>query len=284
MNIGEYNELTIVRRTDFGLYLASDENSDEQILLPKNQTDPSMDIGDKLNVFVYRDSKDRPIATLKTPAMTLFKVGLCHVKEIGKIGAFLDWGLEKDLLLPFREMTCELKPDIDIPVVLYLDKSSRLCASMKLYKYLTVMPGAKKGSMVTGTVYEISDNFGAFVAIDNKYQGLIPKKELTSDIHVTDRISARITSVKEDGKVDLSVKEPAYIQMDIDADRLVKMMTANGGNLPFDDKADPDLIRSRTNMSKNEFKRAIGRLLKNNLIRLENGSVILKNIHEVKND
>lgn len=275
MNIGKTQTLTVIKRADFGLYLANDKENADMILLPNNQVPEGTDIGDTLTVFVYRDSRDRPIATLKTPAMTLGEVGICTVKEIGNIGAFLDWGLEKDLFLPFREMTYELTIGMQIPVALYLDKSNRLCATMKLYKYLQYATDVKKGDTVSGIVYEISDNFGAFVAIDDLYQGLIPKREMNSSIHAGDRITARVTAVKPDGKVDLSVREPAHIQMDIDADRLANMLKACGGSFPFDDKADPSVIRAKTDMSKNEFKRAVGRLLKNNMIELRNGKIIL---------
>lgn len=208
--------------------------------------------------------------------MTLGEIGRCKVLEVSRIGAFLDWGLEKDLLLPFREMTTELKVGMEIPVALYEDKSSRLCATMKLYKYLGPATGIRKGDQVSGTVYEISDNFGAFVAIDDKYQGLIPKREMTSGLHVGDRVTARVTGVKPDGKADLSLKELSHIQMDIDADRLVKLMEGSGGRLPFTDKASPELIREKTDMSKNEFKRAVGRLLKLGHIEILSDSIVLK--------
>ena len=168
MRVGTIQNLIISRRTDFGLYLkeSSDSNSKEEVLLPKNQVPEDVNIGDNLSVFLYRDSKDRLIATLKSPRLTLGCVARCKVIEVSKIGAFLDWGLEKDLLLPYREMTGEIKAGMEIPVALYADKSDRLCATMKLYKYLDTATGIKKGDNVSGTVYEISDNFGAFVAIE----------------------------------------------------------------------------------------------------------------------
>lgn len=275
MNIGKMQQLTIVRKSDFGLYLAESSDSEEQVLLPKNQVPEGASIGDELTVFLYRDSSDRPIATLKTPRMTLGEIGRCKVAEVSRIGAFLEWGLEKDLLLPYREMTGELKAGMEIPVALYLDKSERLCATMKLYKYLSAASGLKKGDNVSGTVYEISDSFGAFTAIDDKYQGLIPKREMVGSLRVGDVISARVVAIKEDGKVDLSVREPGYIQMDIDADKLVKLMQNSGGSLNFTDKASPEIIRKATGMSKNEFKRAVGRLLKLNLVEIKSDSIVL---------
>ncbi len=276
MEIGKIQKLTISRFVEFGLYLSDPGDGKHEVLLPKKQIPEGVKEGDELTVFLYKDSKDRLIATLKTPHLTLGQIGRCRVVEVGKIGAFLDWGLEKDLLLPYREMTGQLKAGMEIPVALYVDKSGRLCATMKLYKYLDTAEDIHKGDNVTGTVYEISDNFGIFVAIDDKYQGLIPKREPTGDIHVGDTIRARVSSVKSDGKIDLSLKELSHIQMDIDADKLMRLMQEKGGSLPFNDKASPELIKAETLMSKNEFKRAVGRLLKQGKIEIRNNSIVIR--------
>ncbi len=274
MNIGKKQTLKVSRSVEFGLYLTDTEDSGE-VLLPANQVPKGAKVGDEIDVFIYKDSSDRLIATCKEPHMTLGSIGRCRVLEVGRIGAFLDWGLEKDLLLPYREMTTELSAGMEIPVALYEDKSGRLCATMKLYKYLKTATDIRKGDQVNGTVYEISDNFGAFVAIDDMYQGLIPKRELTTDVKVGETVRARVTAVKADGKVDLSLRELSHIQMDIDADRLIKLMKSNGGMLPFNDKASPELIKEKTGMSKNEFKRAVGRLLKQRLIEIGENKITL---------
>ncbi len=287
MNIGTIQKLTVSRKTEHGLYLKESRDAKEEVLLPGNQIPEGTGIGDVLTVFLYKDSKDRLISTLKTPRMTIGKIGRCKVLELGKIGAFLDWGLEKDLLLPFREMTGQLSPGMDIPVALYVDKSDRLCATMKLYKYLEPLgsdAGISKGDHVTGTVYEISEQFGTFVAIDDKYQGLIPKREPAGNLKVGDVVKARISAIKPDGKADLSLKELTHIQMDIDSDKLVKLMEANGGRLDFTDKATPEVIMQKTDMSKNEFKRAVGRLLKQGMVEIRKNSIVLKkdNTHRSK--
>ncbi len=275
MKIGKKQTLKVTRSVEFGLYL-TDTDGGSEVLLPSNQVPEGAKAGDELNVFIYKDSNDRLIATCKEPRMTLGEIGRCSVLEVGRIGAFLEWGLEKDLLLPYREMTTELKPGMEIPVALYEDKSGRLCATMKLYKHLLPASHISKGDSVSGTVYEISDNFGAFVAIDDRYQGLIPRREMSSSLHVGDSVTARVTGVKPDGKVDLSLKELSHIQMDIDADRLVKLMESMGGRLPFNDKASPELIKKETDMSKNEFKRAVGRLLKLGHIEILSDGIVLK--------
>ena len=191
--------------------------------------------------FYSKDSDDRLIATTKEPKIMLGDVRVLRVKETSKIGAFMDWGLEKDVLLPFREQTRKVKAGENVLCALYVDKSSRLAVTMNVYPYLRSDSPYSKDDKVIGTVYELSDNFGAFVAVDDIYSGLIPKKELFGDIKIGDSVNARITSVKEDGRLNLSVREKAYLQMDSDAEKLMKMIEEGGGKLPFTDKASPEL-------------------------------------------
>lgn len=276
LKLGEKQKLTIIDKKEFGVYLAANGDKEEKVLLPAKQIPMGLGIGDEVEVFLYRDSKDRIIATTNEPYLYLGEVKKLTVKEVGRVGAFLDWGLEKDLLLPFKEQTCEVKKDDEVIVSLYIDKSSRLCATMKVYPYLDKKSGYEKNDQVQGTVYEISKNFGAFVAVDDKYSGLIPKKELTKDIKVLDVVRARVTAVKSDGKLDLSIKEKAYIQMSIDADILMKYLESHDGKIGFNDKASPELIKETMDMSKNEFKRAVGNLLKAGKIEIKEDSIVLK--------
>lgn len=274
--LGEKQKLTIVDKKEFGVYLADGNKSEDKVLLPIKQVPAGVSLKDAVEVFLYRDSQDRIIATTNTPKLKLHEIAKLDVKEVGKIGAFLDWGLEKDLFLPFKEQTAPVKKGDKVLVTLYIDKSSRLCASMKVYPYLKKAVGIKKDDQVKGTVYEISNNFGAFVAIDDMYTALIPKKELPGNIKVGDVVDARVTGVKDDGKVDLSVKEKAYIQMSIDADKIVKYLEAHNGKIPFTDKASPEVIKDNMGMSKNEFKRAVGNLLKVGKIEIKTDSIVLK--------
>lgn len=276
IELGKKQELTIVKRVDFGVYLADvSESAEEKVLLPAKQVPAGAEVNDKLTVFVYRDSKDRLIATTKEPMLQVGEFALLTVKQVGKFGAFLDWGLEKDLLLPFKEQTTPLKAGDECVAALYIDKSNRLCATMKIYHYLRTDSPYRKDDKVEGIVYEISDNFGVFVAVDNCYSGLIPKKEPAKGIAVGDRICARVTEVKEDGKLSLSIREKAYMQIDTDAKKLMEMLKERGGKLPFSDKADPELIRGETGMSKNEFKKAVGNLYKQRLILIEKDRITL---------
>lgn len=262
IRLGEMQKLQIAKKVDFGVYLYDGDNQEERVLLPAKQVPEGAACGDEIVVFVYRDSKDRLIATTNKPQVTLHGVARLRVAQVGKIGAFLDWGLEKDLLLPFKEQTRRVSAGEECLAALYIDKSDRLCATMNVYPYLKTDSGYQKDDRVSGTVYQISQNFGAFVAVDDQYSGLIPKRELYGTVNIGDRVNARVTAVKEDGKLDLSIREKAYLQIAEDAERVLQVIESFDGVLPFNDKASPEVIRREMQMSKNEFKRAVGNLLK----------------------
>ncbi|MCR4749831.1 MAG: S1 RNA-binding domain-containing protein [Lachnospiraceae bacterium] len=272
LKLGQRQCLTVIERKEFGVYL-SDEEKKEKVLLPKKQVDAGTAIGDKIDVFLYKDSEDRIIATCTEPKVTKGKVALLEVKDVSKIGAFLDWGLEKDLFLPYKEQTQKVSKGDRVLVALYIDKSDRLCATMKVYPYLETKSEYKKDDHVSGTIYEINKDFGAYVAVDNRFSALIPKKDMPNGLKVGDHIEGRVTGLKKDGKIDISVREKAYIQMSIDADKIMKYLEDHDGVIPFNDKASPQLISEVMNMSKNEFKRAVGNLLKAGLIRIETDSI-----------
>lgn len=275
LKLGEFQTLNIIKRTDFGVYLANPGEEDDRVLLPKAQVPEGAQIGDSLKVFLYRDSKDRQIATVNTPLITLGEVKRLQVLQMSSIGAFLSWGLEKDLLLPFKEQTYRPIEGEEVLVALYIDKSSRLCATMKVYHYLSTHSPYEAGDEVDGVVYEISDNFGAFVAVDDKYSGLINSKEYAGGLKCGDRVKARVTAVKDDGKLDLSIREKAYIQMNDDAQTVLDVLEEFSGVLPFSDKASPDTIRREMKMSKAAFKRAVGHLYKERKIEINENSIRL---------
>lgn len=273
IQIGKKQCLNIVSRTDFGVYLGTKE---EKVLLPVKQVPADVEIGDALTVFVYRDSQDRLIATTNTPKIELDRIAKLKVAQISQIGAFLDWGLEKDLFLPFKEQTYKVKPGDECLVVLYVDKSSRLCASMRrVYNYLVPADCYEKDSQVSGTVIEINPDYGAYVAIDDKYYGMIPNNELFSKVNIGDRLEGRVVKVRDDGKLMIGLRKKAYLQMDDDSQFVLDEIKKRGGRLPFNDKASPELIRSQFNMSKNEFKRAVGRLFKERKIVINPDSIEL---------
>lgn len=277
IKLGEKQKLVIVKKVDFGIYLApSKEKEEDRILLPAKQVPADCKLGDALEVFVYRDSQDRLIATTNTPKLVMGSVAELEVAQVGKFGAFLNWGLEKDLLLPFKQQSKRVKQGDRVLVSLYIDKSQRLCATMNVYESLRTDSPYRKDDKVTGRVYEISDNFGAFVAVDNSYSALIPRKELYGKVEVGEDITARVVQVHEDGKLTLSVREKAYLQMEKDAEAILKLLDSYEGSLPFNDKAAPEVIKHETGMSKNEFKRAVGNLLKAGKIEITEKSIRYK--------
>ncbi len=268
LELGKVQELTVVKKVGFGVYLAEKADAQEKVLLPAKQVPGGTEVGDRLHVFLYRDSEDRLISTAAVPLLQLSEVAELTVVQTGRLGAFLDWGLERDLFLPFREQTKEVQEGERLPVALYVDKSGRLCATMKLYHYLKTDSPYQKDDRVTGYLYEISERFGAFVAVDGRYSALIPPRELYGHPKVGDRISARVVKVHEDGKLDLSIREKIPVQMQADAQKVMEAIEKGGGMLPFTDKASPETIREAMGMSKNEFKRAVGSLLKDKKIEI----------------
>ena len=269
LRLGERQKLEIVKTVDFGVYLAEPgKGIDDRVLLPRKQVPEGAGIGTQMEVFLYRDSSDRMIATVTEPKLVMGQVTRLRVAEASRIGAFLDWGLEKDLLLPFKQQTRRVKEGDTPLVTLYIDKSNRLCATMNVYSHLKLQSPYQKDDRVTGQIYEISDNFGAFVAVDDIYSALIPRKELYGDVQPGDMVNARVTDVREDGKLNLSIREKAYLLIGGDAERVLKLIDSYGGVLPFTDKASPERIREEIQMSKSEFKRAVGNLLKNRKIEI----------------
>lgn len=276
--LGKIQTLMIVKELDFGVYLGETLNAsmDDRVLLPKKQVPQDCKIGDSIAVFLYKDSKDRIIATTNRPRLCVGEVGKLRVSQVTGIGAFLDWGLEKEVLLPYKEQTAKVREGDEVLAAIYVDKSSRLAATMKVYRYLKQGGDYRKDDVVRGTVYEIREDMGAFVAVDDQFSALIPQRELYGEIRVGDVVTARVSGVKEDGKLDLSVREKAYLQIAKDVDKLLEIIDSFDGVLPFTDKADPEVIRRETGMSKNEFKRAVGNLLKNGKIIIKPDAIRLK--------
>ena len=272
MEIGKIQKLQVVKKTDFGVYLGTNE---EKVLLPKNQVPESTEMGDTIEVFICRDSEDRLIATTEKPVAQVGETAYIRVKEITKFGAFLDWGLGKDLFLPYKEQTTDIKEGDMVLVGIYTDKSDRLCATMKVYNYLLCTSTYEEGDIVKGVVYNFNPQYGAFVAVNNKYHGLIQMKELTSKVYVGMEVEARVKSVRTDGKLDLALRKKAYLQIDDDARKIIEYKEKNNGEIGYTDKARPEIIKKDFGMSKNEFKRAIGRLLKERRVIIKENSINL---------
>lgn len=278
IELGKKQTLQVVKKVDFGVYLAESQDADQKnrVLLPAKQVPENTAEGDRLEVFIYKDSSDRLIATTREPRLMVGEVGLLKVQQVTKIGAFLDWGLEKDLLLPYHEQTLRVREGEDVLVALYVDKSRRLCATMKVYHYLSKDHSYKAGDSVQGRVYEISERFGVFVAVDDKYSALIPAKEAAGHYRAGKVLNLRVTEVKEDGKMNVSDRQVAHLQINEDAEMILGVIDEFAGVLPFDDKASPEVIKREFGLSKNAFKRAVGHLLKEGKIEIKERRIYKK--------
>lgn len=270
IKIGKRQKMIVDRFTSVGAYLNEVEKEGEEledisILLPNNELEErDLKEGDEVEVLIYMDSEDRPVATFrKTEALvgTLAKLEVTDVNP--KLGAFMDWGLKKELLLPRGQQEIPVEVGKKYLVGIYEDSKGRLSATMKIYKFLLPSTSIKKNDIVSGTVYRIEPNIGVFVAVEDRYFGLIPKIEYFKDYKVGDEIEARVIRVREDGKIDLTPRERAYIQIDEDAELILGKMRLLGDSFGFTDKSSPEEIIDYFNMSKKAFKRAMGNLLKN---------------------
>lgn len=276
LEIGTWNTLKVIRSKEHGVYLGEeDSKTAETVLLPRKQVPSNVKAGATMRVFLYRDSEDRMIATTTEPYISMGEIKKLRVKHVTSIGAFMDWGLEKDILLPFKEQTAKVAEGKEYLVRMYADKSGRLCVSMKLYSYLKPATVYEKGQDFTGTVYEYKKGMGAFVAIDDLYTGLIHESELYNRVVVGDVVSGRIIQVREDGKADLSLRAAAYKQMNEDSEMVYAVIKSYKDGLPFTDKADAELIKKEFGLSKNAFKRAVGHLLKERKIQITDTGIVL---------
>mgnify|MGYP000971025578 CR=1 FL=1 len=284
IKLGEMQELEVIKKVDFGAYLKSpdDEKGEDKVLLPKKQVPENTKVGDKITVFVYRDSNDRIISTTNRPKIVMGEVGFLRVVEISQIGAFLNWGLEKDLFLPYKEQIGEIRRNGEYMVGLYVDKSNRLCATMNLFKVLRTDSPYKVNDEVKGTVFSLKRGLGAMVAVDGKYLGLIHEGEILKPLRAGDDVEVRVSNIKEDGKLDLSLKDAPKLQIDRDADRIFNQLAKNKGFLPLNDNSSPEKIIEILGMSKSSFKKGIGRLLKRGILEITRDGIKLtdKNVKD----
>jgi predicted RNA-binding protein (virulence factor B family) len=268
IKLGEMQELEVAKIVNIGAYLQSEdkEKTEDRVLLPIKQVPAGTKVGDKINVFVYRDSDDKIIATVKKPKITLGEIATLKVVEMSRIGAFLNWGLEKDLFLPFKEQIGDIRLNGEYMVGLYIDKSDRLCATMNLFKVLRTDSPYKVNDIVRGTVFSLKRGLGAMVAVDNKYLGLIHEGEIIKPLHSGQSVEVRVSNIKEDGKLDLSLKDAPRLQIDKDGEKILKVLIRNKGSLPLNDDSSPEEVNKILGMSKSSFKKASGRLMKRRLI------------------
>ncbi|HKM01873.1 MAG TPA: S1-like domain-containing RNA-binding protein [Sedimentibacter sp.] len=280
IKLGEMQDLEIAKKVDIGVYLKSEanENPEDRVLLPIKQVPENAQVGDKINVFIYRDSSDRIIATVRKPKIVMGEITYLKVVEMSRIGAFMNWGLEKDLFLPFKEQVGDIKLNGEYMVGLYVDKSDRLCATMNLFKVLRTDSPYKVNDVVKGTIFSLKRGLGAMVAVDGKYLGLIHEGEILKPLHSGEIVEVRVSNVKEDGKLDLSLKDSPRLQIDKDGEKILKILIQNKGTLPLNDDSNPDDINNLIGMSKGSFKKAAGRLMKRGVIVMtKNGIKMITN-------
>lgn len=277
IKLGELQTLIVAREVDFGVYLRENEDDkrENDILLPIKQVPEGTKQGDKIEVFVYKDSSDRIIATTKKPKLTIGEIGFLKVVEISKIGAFMNWGLEKDLFLPYKEQVSEIRVNGEYMVGIYIDKSQRLCATMNLYNVLKTDSPYKVNDKVEGTVFSLRRGLGAMIAVDGKYLGMIHEKEILKPLQIGDKVELRVNQVKEDGKLGLSLKDTPRMQIDRDGEKIYNKLIKNKGFLPFNDDSSPEEIIESFNMSKSSFKKAVGNLMRRRLVMMSRRGIEL---------
>ncbi len=245
-------------------YILTD--GDESVPMPKEKAQGKLQVGEAVDVFIYRENSGELIATMEKPLIQVGEVKKLPIVSQTKIGYFVNIGLDRDVLLPFSETTERLREGESQLVAMYVDKSGRLAMTMNIKDHLSSDSPYKANDYVKGTVYSVSPKYGAFVAVDNKYDALLPKQEVKGIMRPGDKVELRVARVLPDGKINLSMREVAHIQMTQDAEIILNLIDEYGGTLPIGDKSDPDDIRTMTGLSKNAFKRAVGKLYRQKLV------------------
>ncbi len=272
MVIGKVNRLKIVRLVPPGAVL-SDEK-DNEVLLPSKFVPANSRVGHNLEVFVYKDSEDRIVATTLTPYIQLGEFGYLKAKDVTKFGAFLDWGIEKDLLVPFREQIGKMVQGYSYLIYLYLDKETeRLVATQKIKKHLQREPSSLEvGDKVDLLVGETTP-LGIKVIVENRYEGLLFGNEVFKDLLIGDRIEGYINKIRPDGKLDVSLQKQGLENLEVGAKRIMELLEEGDGFVQLTDKSSPDDIQFMLQMSKKNFKRSLGMLYKKRLIMIEESGI-----------
>lgn len=274
IKLGQYNTLTISRFVDFGAYLTDGEG--HEVLLPSRYVKEDSAVGDEIEVFVYNDSEERPVAVTDKPFATVGEFAFLQVADVNRYGAFLDWGVPKHILVPFSEQRVKMKQGGIYPVYVYLDHvTNRIVASAKLEKFLgNAYPDYRPGQEVKALVWQHTD-LGYKVIVDNLFQGMIYDNEVYAPLEIEQTITAYIKMVRDDGKIDLTLSGRADLRIAELADEIVRRLTERGGTLDITDSSSPDEIKAAFQCSKKDYKKAIGKLYKEHRIRLDDNLVIL---------
>lgn len=278
LNLGQYHTLIIDRDTPPGLFLKDETGEKEnEVLLPNKYKPESFEIGDEIRVFVYLDHDERPVATTLIPFVKLDEFGFLKCVEVSKIGAFLDWGLEKHLFVPFKEQAYPMKKNEWYLIFCYLDEeTNRLVASSKVNHFLTnaeltVEPYEKVDLIVTNKT-----DIGFNVIVNELHQGLVYHDDIFQDLKTGDKLSGWVTKTRKDNKIDIALQRPGYRSIEPNADIILKELEMHGGFLPLNDKTAPEVIKDTVEMSKKSFKKAIGTLYKKREISIEEDGIYLR--------
>lgn len=273
MNIGKYNDGEVVKEVDFGLYL---EIGEEEVLLPNKYVPEGTEIGDVLNIFLYKDSEDRLIATTLTPKVEVGEFAYLEVKDTNRIGAFLDWGLEKDLFVPHREQRGKMRRGKSYVVRVYLDEETdRIVATEKFDRFIdhSELDVAEKDE-VDILIYRYTD-LGVEVIINNKYYGLVYEDDIYKNLKIGQRYKGYIKKIREDNKIDISLRKTGYGRVEDGKNKILKKLKEKDGFLPLNDKSSPYDIKNELHISKGTFKDAIGGLYREKIINITDEGIKL---------
>lgn len=279
IKIGEYNSLKIARKAEFGYFLdAGTGKSADDVLLPNSNTmGKELNVGDEIEAFIYRDSKERLVATLKKPLATVNEVAYLKVVSKTPMGAFVDFGLERDVFVPMKEQKYTLEEGSSYLFYLYVDKTGRIAATTEVDRALSSESEYRVGDEVTGIVYGFQTNGSAMVAVDGKYRGVILRNEYFTDLKPGFEMKLRVKRIYEEGKLGLTPRGKAVDERTQLEEEILKYLGKHGGEMPYNDKSSPEDIRKVFNQSKNYFKNALGGLMKKDLITQdENGTKLKK--------
>lgn len=269
---GQLNKLKVIREVDFGVYLEG--GSEGGILLPKSEVPEGARLGDSLQVFVYLDTNDMPIATTKRPRAQVGRFANLKVAEVNEVGAFLDWGLPKDLFLPYNEQTRRLAQGDYVTVFLYLDNTGRIAATTKLEKHFDPEVTYEQAQLIEMLVWRRTD-IGYLVIIDNCTSGLLHQQDIHRPVRVGQKLSGFIKQVREDGKITVMLEKPGYGRVDPLAQQILQYLEAREGFCALGDKSDPAAIKETFGVSKKAYKMALGQLMKAGRIRQDEQGIYL---------
>lgn len=274
IKLGKFNKLEVVKKVDFGVYLDGGESG--EILLPTRYVPEGCEVGEMLNVFIYLDNEERLIATTLTPLVQVGQFAYLEVNWVNQFGAFLNWGLMKDLFVPFREQKMKMQVGRKYIVYVYVDEESyRIVGTAKVDRYLSAeTPDYQEGDEVDILIQQKTD-LGFKAIIENKYSGLLYDNEIFTQLHTGMRVPAYIKQIREDGKIDLMLQKPGFEKIDSFADQLLKYINEHGGSISFTDKSDAEEIYNEFGVSKKTFKKGVGELYKKRLIVLAEDHISL---------